>query len=172
MLASLIAVLGTLLGSLSTHLFQQRAAARGEARAREELLRQELLAAYGGFAAAVTELKRALVTVWLRRSDPVALGPALAEADRLGAVAETARFRLRLVSGRPETLADAAFARAGAVRGASDEDELAAREVEFEAAVGAFITAAAEHLAAVPESAPRPVVRFRLGRRAARPPGR
>ncbi|MER7579281.1 hypothetical protein [Kitasatospora sp. NPDC097691] len=146
-LTSLIAVLGTLLGALGTHLLQQRAAVRTEAREREELLRRELLVAYSGFAAAVTELKRAVVTVWLRRSDPVGLDAALAEADRLGALAETARFRLQLVSGRPEPLADAAFASAGAVRDAAGAAELKDREVEFEAAVSAFIASAAERLA-------------------------
>ncbi|WP_440107621.1 hypothetical protein [Streptosporangium sp. H16] len=62
-LGSLIAVLGTLLGSFSTYLFQQRTAIRAEAVAREERLRQEHLAAYSEFASAVTELKRAVVGV-------------------------------------------------------------------------------------------------------------
>jgi hypothetical protein len=145
---SLVAVLGTRLKSLGTQLFQQRAAVRVEARAREELRRRELLAAYSGFAAAVTELKRALVTGWLRRSGRTALESALAEADRLGAVAETARFRLRLLSGRPEPLADSAFARAGALRDAADVDELKTGEAEFDAAVTVFIADAAERPAA------------------------
>ncbi|MFD8752724.1 hypothetical protein ACFV0O_17335 [Kitasatospora sp. NPDC059577] len=153
MLGSLIAVLGTLLGSVSTHLFQQRATERTEARAREGLLRQERLAAYSGFAAAVTELKRAVVTVRLRRSDPAALDAALAEADRLGALAETARFRLLLVSGRPEPLADAAFACVGALHEAADRSDLRDREAEFETAVAAFIAAAADRLAVAPRSA-------------------
>ncbi|MFJ2032795.1 hypothetical protein [Streptosporangium sp. NPDC087985] len=46
---------------------------------------------------------------------------ALAEADRLGTLAEAARFRLRLVSGQPEPLADAAFAHMDALRGATDQ---------------------------------------------------
>ncbi len=142
------------MGSFSTYLFQQRTAARAEAVAREELRRQEHLAAYSEFAAAVTELKRAVVTAWLRRSDPAALNQALAEADRLGAVAETARFRLRLVSGQPEPLADAAFAHMDVLRGAADHGELKTREAEFEAAVSAFITAAAERLAAPRRATP------------------
>jgi hypothetical protein len=63
--ASLIAVVGTLLGSLSTFLFQQRTAVRAEVAVREERLRQERLAAYSAFAAAVTELKRGVVAAWL-----------------------------------------------------------------------------------------------------------
>lgn len=153
-LGSLIAVLGTLLGSFSTYLFQQRTAMRAEAVAREERLRQERLAAYSEFAAAVTELKRAVVAVWLRQSDAVDVNHALAEADRLGALAETARFRLQLVSGRPEPLANAAFAHMEALRGAADHVELKIREAEFEAAVSAFITAAAERLVATRRTAP------------------
>jgi hypothetical protein len=146
-LGSLIAVLGTLLGSFSTYLFQQRTAVRAEAVAREERLRQERLTACSEFAGAVTELKRAVVAVWLRRSDPAELKQARVEADRLGALAETARFRLRLVSGQPEPLADAAFAHMDVLRGAADLAELKIREAEFEVAVSAFITAAAERLA-------------------------
>ncbi|GAA3510388.1 hypothetical protein FHR32_003726 [Streptosporangium album] len=37
------------------------------------------------------------------------------------ALAEAARFRLRLVSGQPEPLADAAFAHMDALRGATDQ---------------------------------------------------
>jgi len=106
---SLIAVFGTLLGSLSTYQFQQRTAARAEASAREERLRQERLAACSEFAAAVTKLKAGVVAAWLRRADRDEHRTALAEADRLGSLAEAAWFRLLLVSGRPEPLADTAF---------------------------------------------------------------
>ncbi|GAA3108978.1 hypothetical protein [Streptosporangium carneum] len=153
-LGSLIAVLGTLLGSFSTYLFQRQTAVRAEAIAREERLRQERLAAYSEFAAAVTDLKRAVVTVWLRRSDPAELTQARVEADRLGALAETARFRLHLVSGRPEPLADAAFAHMDALRDAVDQTELRTREAEFEAAVSAFVTAAAKRLAVPQRTTP------------------
>ncbi|MEV8631820.1 hypothetical protein AB0395_09200 [Streptosporangium sp. NPDC051023] len=153
-LGSLIAVLGTLLGSLSTYLFQQRTAARAERVAREERLRQERLTAYSEFAAAVSELKRAVVTAWLRRSDQAGLAQALAEADRLGALAEAARFRLLLVSGQPEPLADAAFAHMDALRDATDRAELKTREAEFEAAVAAFVTAAAKSLVPVQRVTP------------------
>ncbi|MFC9328780.1 hypothetical protein [Kitasatospora sp. NPDC057015] len=153
-LGSLIAVLGTLLGSFSTYFYQQRSAARTEAMAREERLRLERLAACSGFAAAVTELKRAVVAAWLRRSDSAELNLALAEADRLGALAETARFRLQLVSGRPEPLADAAFAHLDVLRDAADLAELKDREAEFAAAVSAFIVASAERLAASHRAAP------------------
>lgn len=145
--ASLIAVFGTLLGSVSTYLFQQRTAVRAEVSACEERLRQERLAACGAFATAVTELKRGVVAAWLRRSDPGEHRLALAEADRLGAFAEAARFRLLLVSGRPEPLAGAAFAHMDTLGSAAGLAELKAAEADFEAAVSAFILDASERLA-------------------------
>ncbi|WP_455356334.1 hypothetical protein [Streptomyces sp. SYSU K217416] len=148
LLASLIAVTGTLLGSVSTFVFQRRSAQRAEGFAREERLRQERLAAYSAYAGAVTELKRGLVTLWLRRrEDPhgTAYATALAECDRLGAAAEHARFRVQLVAEAPDlcVLADAAFATAGAIRNAADRPELRAHETRCLDAISAFMTTAA-----------------------------
>jgi hypothetical protein len=149
--ASLIAVFGTLLGSLSTYLFQQRTAAearedrlRQEAEAREDRLRQERAAACSEFAAAVNKLKTGVVTAWLRRANPDEYPAALAEADRLGSLAEAARFRLLLVSGQPEPLAGTTFEYMGTLRSASDLPALKAAEAEFDAAVSAFVMNAHE----------------------------
>jgi hypothetical protein len=149
--ASLIAVFGTLLGSLSTYLFQQRTAAeareerlRQEAEAREERLRQERAAACSEFAASVNKLKTGVVAAWLRRADPDEYPAAHAEADRLGSLAEVARFRLLLVSGQPEPLANTAFEYMETLRRASDLPALKAAEAEFEAAVSAFVMNAHE----------------------------
>ncbi|GII30665.1 hypothetical protein Pmi06nite_41070 [Planotetraspora mira] len=137
---------GTLFGSFSTYLFQQRTVRRAEAGARQEWLRRERVAAYSEFAAALTELKRAIVAVWLSQSDAAAHMQLLDDADRLGALAETARFRLRLLSGGPEPLADTAFTHIDALRHASDRDELKIRENEFESAVSEFVTDASARL--------------------------
>jgi len=144
--ASLIAVFGTLLGSLSTYLFQARSAARAEASARAERLRQDRLAACSEFAAAITKLKAAVVGAWLRREDPDQHRAARAEADRLGSLAESARFRLLLVSGRPEPLADATFGFMATLRSASDLPALKEAESEFEAAVSAFLVDASDRI--------------------------
>lgn len=141
--ASLIAVIGTLLGSLSTYLFQQRAAAG----AREDRLRQERLAAFSEFAGAVTTLKTGVVAAWLRRDNPGEHRAALAEADRLGSLAETARFRLLLVSGQPEPLANTAFGYMGTLRHAPDLPALEAAQADFEVAVSAFILDAHQRFA-------------------------
>jgi hypothetical protein len=141
--ASLIAVFGTLLGSVSTYLFQQRTAAG----ARKERLREDRVAACSEFAAAITNLKTGVVAAWLRRADRDEHDAALAEADRLGALAETAQFRLLLVSGQLEPLADTAFECMKTLRSASDLSALKAAETDFEAAVSAFIMDAYERFA-------------------------
>ncbi|MFG2820283.1 hypothetical protein ACGFX4_12730 [Kitasatospora sp. NPDC048365] len=151
-LASLVAVLGTLVGSFSTYLFQRRTARHGEEAARAELRRQERLTACSEFAAAATELKRGLITAWFRRRDGArdedAHRAAQADSDRLGAAAETARFRLLLAADDPELhrLADQALAVTGRIHRAADRAEVIAVERDFEAALGTFVTAAAARL--------------------------
>ncbi|WP_328927966.1 hypothetical protein OG429_27815 [Streptomyces sp. NBC_00190] len=151
-LTSVVAVAGTLIGSLSTYLFQRRTAERTEAVARRERLRQERLAAYSGYAAAVTDLKRAKITLWFRQRrsprDEEALLAAFLESDRLGAAAETAAFRIQLVADDPQLrrLVEAVFAKVGEITHAEDRQAVIAIESEFEQAVRAFIDAAAGQL--------------------------
>ncbi|MFE2129683.1 hypothetical protein [Streptomyces amritsarensis] len=77
--AGLIAVTGTLLGSVITLTVQRRAGARAEDSTRAEQLRQERLTTYRAYAGSVTALKCATGTLWLRlREDPD--GPAAREA--------------------------------------------------------------------------------------------
>lgn len=78
--------------------------------------------------------------------------------DRLGSLAEAARFRLLLVSGQPEPLADAIFGFMAALRGAPDLSALKEAESEFEVAVSAFLAASSERL--IPESGRHPLARF------------
>jgi hypothetical protein len=151
---SLIAVLGTLFGSLSTFVYQRKATERAEAVAREERVRQERLAAYGAFAGAVGEFKRGMVSQWFRsradRDGPTHMD-AIAESDRLAAVTETALFRMQMVSDATELadlaeLAEQAYAGARRVRRAADSDDLKEREREFEARMRAFTAAVSTHL--------------------------
>jgi hypothetical protein len=160
LLAGLIGVAATLLGSFTTYLFQSRTAERAQSFQRDERLRYEQVNACSAFASAMTELKRGLITLWFCHQRDAAGADYLAariECDRLGASAEAARFRVQLVSGDPglEMLADAAFAAAGALSGSPDRDELRERENRFEAAVTTFIHAASGRLRATsPASAP------------------
>ncbi|MFC9228533.1 hypothetical protein ACFTZI_06110 [Streptomyces decoyicus] len=62
--ASVVAVIGTLLGSGITHFFQSRAAERSEQFARAERLRQERIDAYCAYAGALLDYRRVLVHRW------------------------------------------------------------------------------------------------------------
>jgi hypothetical protein len=160
-LTGLFGVAGTLLGAVTTYLFQSRAAKRLQAVERDERRRREQLDAYAGFAAAVTELKGGLDTLRFQSQHDRGgeeAREAHAKCDRLGAATETARFRVQLVCGDPElvNLADAAFQAATGLASPSSLKELHAAEGQFEAAVRAFIGTAAERL---PAASVRPVRR-------------
>jgi hypothetical protein len=160
LLAGLIGVAATLLGSFTTYLFQSRTAERAQAFERSERLRYEQVNACSAFASAMTELKRGLITLWFYHQRDAAgedYAASRIECDRLGASAEAARFRVQLVSGDPEVemLANAAFTAIGALSSSPDRDELRERENHFEAAVTTFIHAASGRLrATVPASVP------------------
>jgi len=160
LLAGLIGVAATLLGSFTTYLFQSRTAERAQAFERSERVRYEQVNACSAFASAMTELKRGLITLWFYHQRDAAGADYLAsriECDRLGASAEAARFRVQLVSGDPEVemLANAVFTAVGALSSSSDRDELRERENHFEAAVTTFIHAASGRFrTTVPASTP------------------
>ena len=160
LLAGLVGVAATLLGSFTTYIFQSRTAERAQSFERDERLRYEQVKDCSAFASAMTELKRGLITLWFYHQRDAAGADYLAsriECDRLGASAEAARFRVKLVSGDPEVemLADAAFSAVGALSSSPDRDELRERENHFEAAVTTFIHAAARQLrTTAPASAP------------------
>ena len=151
LVAGLIGVVATLLGSFTTYLFQSRTAERAQSFERDERLRYEQANACSAFASAMTELKRGLITLWFHRRRDAAGDDYLAtriECDRLGATAEAARFRVQLILGDPEAgmLADAAFTAVAALSSSPDQSELREREHRFEAAVTIFIHAASERL--------------------------
>ena len=160
LLAGLIGVAATLLGSFTTYLFQSRTAERAQAFERSERLRYEQVSACSAFASAMTELKRGLITLWFYHQRDAAgedYAASRIECDRLGASAEAARFRVQLVSGDPEVemLANAAYTAVGALSSSPDRDELRERENHFEAAVTTFIHAASGRLrTTVPASVP------------------
>lgn len=146
-LTSLIAVGGTLAGAGLTFLFGQLTTRRSERVARGERLRQELIAAYAGFAGAMTELRRAVIARWLsQRRDPSGPETAAAwtEADRRGAAADQARFTLRLLTEDSEllTLADATFEPITALGDATDLAELKAHEVRCQELLTEFVRVA------------------------------
>jgi hypothetical protein len=145
--ASLIAVAGTLLGSIVSYVFQRRTSEHAEWLARHERLRQERIAAYSAFAGAITDLRRGVINRWFRKQeDPEGYEAlaALKESDRLGAAANHARFRVQLVAQDPElvALADAVFEPIGAAARAADQAELVEHESRCQQKLKEFITAA------------------------------
>lgn len=98
---SVVAVLGTLLGSLATHYFQRRNRADAERFERDERLRQERVSAYTTYGGALVSLRRAQIDRWYavheerRNADPDA---ARYETYRLRTVALEAMFRVQLVT--------------------------------------------------------------------------
>ncbi|MFH8492195.1 hypothetical protein [Streptomyces longisporoflavus] len=147
-LASFIAVTGTLLGSIITFTFQRRSSAQAEVFARSRQLRQERLTTYSAYAGAVTALKQGTTALWFRLqedADSPETQHAFTECDRLGAATEDAEFRVRLLA-EDDTLvalAASAFEAIGPIRRAPTRSELAAREQDLQGALNAFIAAAA-----------------------------
>ena len=155
LVASLIAVVGTLLGSATTYLFQRQTIERAERFARQERLRQERMAVYGAFAGAVTDHRRAVVNLWFRRGagpDDPGYRAAREECDRLGAALDHARFQVQLIADDTELLALAAGAhhRTSAISEAVDLDELKSHENRSRDAVGSFVTAASAQILSLP----------------------
>jgi hypothetical protein len=150
--ASIVAVAGTLLGSTTTYVFQRLTAGRAEEFARSEQLRQERLAAYSAFAGAVTQLRQAVIAVWFRQHrdhpDPEGVYALRAEADRLGAVADHARFRVQMVARDPDLVrqADAVFEPIDAIVEAADLAKLKEHETRCQELVKAFIATAGDQV--------------------------
>ncbi|MFD0857059.1 hypothetical protein ACFQ07_32925 [Actinomadura adrarensis] len=101
----MVAVTGTLLGALLTFLFQRRNADRTERLTRERERREERLAAFGAFAGAVVDFRRAEYDRVHRRldePDSAAHDEARTESYRVRAVAHQEFFRVRLLCGDAE----------------------------------------------------------------------
>lgn len=151
-LGSVIAVAGTLLGSVAAYVFQRLNAGRTERFARDERLRLERIATYSGYAGAVTDLRRAVISLWLLRQradheDPDLLA-AYTEADRFGAVAAGSRFRVQLLAddARLVALAAAAAEPIDSIRDAADRAELREHEDRCEEALRVFIASASAQI--------------------------
>jgi hypothetical protein len=156
LVASLIAVVGTLLGSATTYLFQRQTVERAERFARQERLRQERMAVYGAFAGAVTDHRRAVVNLWFRRGagpDDPGYRAARDECDRLGAALDHARFQVQLIADDADLIARATEAHVptSAILNAADRDEVKSYESQSRGAVGSFVAAAATQILGHPD---------------------
>ncbi|ARZ65761.1 hypothetical protein SMD11_0094 [Streptomyces albireticuli] len=151
--ASVIAVLGTLLGAGITHAFQQRATARGERSARQERLRQERFDAYCSYAGALVNYRRSLIHRWhCEHEDPPP--DDVAEARRrsyeLRSEAQEALFRVQMLTDDEAltALAWRAFERVGKLHQIDSREELEGRRQEARELIEELVNAARQHVRA------------------------
>ncbi|MEV7021922.1 hypothetical protein [Kitasatospora sp. NPDC093558] len=144
---SIIAVLGTLMGSTVTHVFQRRAALRAERNAGLERGRQERLEVFGAYAGTLVQFRQAALHHWFcvhegrDAEDEVELRRRSFET-RSGA--QQALFQLQLITDEPELLAAAgeAFERIGGIDRAEDRPDVTDRRDGSREAIDAFVAMA------------------------------
>ncbi|MQS11597.1 hypothetical protein F7Q99_04670 [Streptomyces kaniharaensis] len=148
---SVIAVLGTLLGSTVTHVFQQRSARRMEHNARLERLRQERLEVYGAYAGLLVEFRQAMLHHWFcvhegrDAEDEVALRGRSFETR---SSAQHALFQLQLITDEPELVAVAvdAFVQVGKIDRAEDRADAVVRRGATRELIDTFVATARRHV--------------------------
>ncbi|MER7701188.1 MULTISPECIES: hypothetical protein [unclassified Streptomyces] len=145
---SVVAVGGTLMGAVVTHLFQRLAAVRSERFARSEALRQERTATYGAFAAATEDYRHGQAGRWYRmQQDPggEAFIEARDEAHRLRTAARNTLYRVKLLTDDQEVVraADEAYRCTRDISTARDRDGRDALDAAARGAIEAFVTRAA-----------------------------
>lgn len=150
---SLIAVLGTLLGSLLTYVFQRRTALRAEHFTRGERLRQERIEAYSAFAGALANLRRGQLDYWFaKHAGRLAEGETVhglrREAQRLRTTALEAMFRAEMLS--PSAALDAqgrdTLRAIDRISGTDDRDALKPVRDASRAAIYDFASASRRHI--------------------------
>ncbi|MEU9790557.1 hypothetical protein AB0E27_07980 [Streptomyces sparsogenes] len=150
-LASVIAVLGTVLGSGVTHAFQRRSADRSEQFARTERLRQERIDAYCAYAGALLNYRRVLVQRWFVQHEnrPDEDTPELREhVYELRYAAQEAMFRAQMLSDDPALveLSERLLAHVTELHHAEDRERLNEIRERSRQGVRDFIAAATPHV--------------------------
>jgi hypothetical protein len=150
-LASAVAVVGTLLGGCFSFLVQHRTTVRNERFARWRFLQEERTAAYSAYAASLAHCRRGELDRWHRAQE----GPGSAEATaarvesyRLRGVARQELFRVRLVARAPDVvrLGEEALDLVSTIHKAHDEQECHRRGDAARQAVEAFVQAAGKQI--------------------------
>ncbi|MBK1786903.1 hypothetical protein [Prauserella cavernicola] len=146
---SAVAVVGTLLGSVITHVFQRQSNRRSELFTREESLRKERIDTYSSFAAAVAEYRRGQGDRWYRKvedPDGAPFRAAREEGHRLRTAARQALYRVELLTGDPDVLAAAerAYKSTQQMSNAADQSEHDARDRAAKEAIQQFVACASQ----------------------------
>ncbi|WP_346093321.1 hypothetical protein [Streptomyces olivaceiscleroticus] len=145
---SVVAVVGTLLGSVITHAFQRQASRRSELFARSEALRQERMATYSAFAEAAEQYRHGQADRWYRKQaepEGEAFLVARDEAHRLRTVARQALYRVKLLTDDGEVVraAERAYECTREVSNARDQADRNSRDAEAKQAIEGFVAHAA-----------------------------
>ncbi|MFF7600601.1 hypothetical protein [Streptomyces mirabilis] len=150
-IASAIAVLGTLLGSGITLAFQQRTTDRGHQFARREKLRQGRLDAYSIYAGALINYRRCLVHLWIcehEQPPPEDPDSVRIRAYDLRSSAQEALFRVQMLTD-DATLgqtAEAVLADITALTKTETRSQLDQRRVQTRDDISRLVRAAKQHL--------------------------
>jgi hypothetical protein len=158
-LSAVVAVAGTLLGSVLTFVFQQRSSQQRHTWAFGDRLRGDRLASYGAFVTALAEFRRGQMD-WFerRREDPVGPGAAAARAEsyRLGGIALAALAQVELISDDPglKEAAGEALAITRRFRTAEHWADVAALQEAEASAREAFVALPAAAVQAPPGAVP------------------
>jgi hypothetical protein len=128
-----------------THVFQRLATLRGEQFARSEALRQERIATYSSFAAAVEDYRHGQAARWHRKRespDGEAFVTARDEAHRLRTVTRQVLYRVKLLTDDRAVVlaAERAYACTRDVSNAQDRTEHDALNDQARQAIEAFIS--------------------------------
>lgn len=150
--ASVVAVIGTLLGSSVTHFFQRRTTERSEEFARAERLRQERIDAYCAYAGALLDYRRVLVHRWFVRNEEERCdedSPELREEMyKTRYTAQEAMFRAQMVSADPEILdrTEQVMAAVTELHWVRDRDALDDARTATRQGIRDFVAASARHV--------------------------
>jgi len=156
-------VVGTLLGSALTYLFQLRASGRDEVSALQREVRAERVRAYSAYSTALTEFIRAQLDWYNRRREdpdsPMTLA-ARVESYRLKGVAQTALFQVRLVASDPALIdaASKAFELTRPIHYAQDSAGLRARTDKANKAIDYFVVLGAAEVQTARGHVPAPTL--------------
>lgn len=151
-MASVVAVIGTLLGSGITHFFQSRATDRSERFARAERLRQERIDAYCAYAGALLDYRRVLVHRWfvLHEGERCAEDtPELREeVYKNRYAAQEAMFRAQMVTDDAEILdrSERVMAAVTELHWAPDAEALTALRATTRQGIRDYIAATSRHV--------------------------
>lgn len=154
MTVGIFAIVGVVLGSVSTYLVQTLMAGRAEDFAMRERLRRERMDAYSAFAAAAMEARRSQINRWYQRRDAgrgsAQYDDAKAESYRGRSAARLERYRLQLVADddRLTALAETAIESLGDIHQAETKSEMEARAEGTRTLVEQVVGVAAAHLSA------------------------